>query len=136
MKAIFLHFLVLGLAVAGHAQTAAPSAQPAAPPAPPEATMSFEEYEPRSTLVVPEHPVTRAKYPFVDVHNHQDSDEMTPTQVDEVVAAMDELNYRPSPGAQGLRGRTFTLGVLVPDIRNWFFPDIVDGVAKELEGSR
>lgn len=53
-----------------------------------------------------------------------------------VQAAMDELNYRPSPGAQGLRGSTFTLGVLVPDIRNWFFPDILDGVAKELEGSR
>ena len=34
-------------------------------------TMSIEEYEPKSTLVVPEHGVTRAKYPFVDVHNHQ-----------------------------------------------------------------
>ncbi|MCU1272585.1 MAG: amidohydrolase family protein, partial [Bryobacterales bacterium] len=34
-------------------------------------TMSIEEYEPKSTLVVPQHPVTRAKYPFIDVHNHQ-----------------------------------------------------------------
>ena len=35
------------------------------------ATMSFEEYEPRSTLVVSAHPVTRAKLPFIDVHSHQ-----------------------------------------------------------------
>lgn len=34
-------------------------------------TMTVEEYEPRSTLVVPENPVTRAKFPFIDVHNHQ-----------------------------------------------------------------
>jgi predicted TIM-barrel fold metal-dependent hydrolase len=53
-------------------------------------TMSFEEYEPRSTLVVPEHPVTRAKYPFVDVHNHQSN---MPTQdLKAVVVEMDKLN--------------------------------------------
>ena len=34
-------------------------------------TMSIEEYDPKSTLVVPQHLVTRAKYPFIDVHNHQ-----------------------------------------------------------------
>ncbi len=33
--------------------------------------MSFEEYNPVSTLIVPEHRVLKAKYPFVDVHNHQ-----------------------------------------------------------------
>ncbi|TMI82627.1 MAG: amidohydrolase, partial [Bacteroidetes bacterium] len=33
--------------------------------------MDFENYNPRSTLVVPEHKLTRAKYPFIDVHNHQ-----------------------------------------------------------------
>jgi len=33
--------------------------------------MDFENYDPPSTLVVPEHPVTSAKYPFIDVHNHQ-----------------------------------------------------------------
>lgn len=31
----------------------------------------FEDYNPESTLVVPEHPIKRAKYPFIDVHNHQ-----------------------------------------------------------------
>jgi predicted TIM-barrel fold metal-dependent hydrolase len=53
-------------------------------------TMSFEEYEPRSTLVVPAHPVTRAKYPFIDVHNHQNN--MSPEKLKEVAAEMDKLN--------------------------------------------
>ena len=34
-------------------------------------TMDFEEYDPISTLVVPENPAKRAKFPFVDVHSHQ-----------------------------------------------------------------
>ncbi|MCI0696875.1 amidohydrolase [candidate division KSB1 bacterium] len=52
--------------------------------------MSIEEYEPRSTLVVPEHPMTRAKYPFIDVHNHQWN---MPTQdLAAIVAEMDKLN--------------------------------------------
>ncbi len=50
----------------------------------------FHEYDPPSTLVVPENPVTRAKYPFVDVHNHQF--EMADQDLSELVAAMDELN--------------------------------------------
>ena len=33
--------------------------------------MDFETYEPISTLVVPEHKLSRAKFPFIDVHNHQ-----------------------------------------------------------------
>src|SRR6187549_816018 len=33
--------------------------------------MDFEKYDPVSTLVVPEHPIKKAKFPFIDVHNHQ-----------------------------------------------------------------
>ena len=33
--------------------------------------MSFEDYNPPSTLKVPENPVKRAKFPFVDIHSHQ-----------------------------------------------------------------
>jgi predicted TIM-barrel fold metal-dependent hydrolase len=55
--------------------------------------MSFEEYEPRSTLVVPEHPITRAKFPFIDVHAHQNrASEMNAAQVDELIEAMDAMN--------------------------------------------
>ena len=28
------------------------------------------DYKPKSTLVVPEHPVPRAKFPVVDIHGH------------------------------------------------------------------
>jgi predicted TIM-barrel fold metal-dependent hydrolase len=55
-------------------------------------TMSIEEYDPKSTLVVPQHPVKRAKYPFIDVHNHQYG--LTPESVDKLVADMDSINLR------------------------------------------
>ncbi|NIR52334.1 amidohydrolase [candidate division KSB1 bacterium] len=53
-------------------------------------SMSIEEYEPRSTLVVPEHIVTHAKYPFVDVHSHQWR--MDTRDLDSLIADMDSLN--------------------------------------------
>src|SRR5689334_9112577 len=56
-------------------------------------TMSIEEYEPKSTLVVPQHPVKRAKYPFIDVHNHQGRC-LKPDCVDKLVSDMDALNLR------------------------------------------
>jgi predicted TIM-barrel fold metal-dependent hydrolase len=60
--------------------------------APPPA-MTFEEYDPRSTLVVPEHPVQRARYPFIDVHNHQwRGGTMDKAQLDTLVMQMDALN--------------------------------------------
>ena len=57
---------------------------------PPGGTPPFHEYDPPSTLVVPEHPVTRARYPFVDVHNHQFG--MPDQDLSELVAEMDKLN--------------------------------------------
>jgi uncharacterized protein len=59
----------------------------------PAQSMSIEEYEPRSTLVVPEHPVARARYPFIDVHNHQDTD-LSEAAVAEMVKAMNAMNMR------------------------------------------
>ena len=56
-------------------------------------TMTIEEYEPKSTLVVPEHPVTRARYPFIDVHNHQ-SKCVSKECVDKLISEMDKLNLR------------------------------------------
>ena len=50
------------------------------------------DYEPRNTLVVPENLLTRAKFPFVDIHGHQRATRMSPTDVDRLVAEMDELN--------------------------------------------
>ena len=45
-----------------------------------------------------------------------------------VLASMERLNYRPHAAARGMRGRTYTLGVLLPDLRNPFFADIMAGV--------
>lgn len=53
--------------------------------------VTFEEYEPKSTLVVPQHPLKRAKFPFIDVHNHQ-FDMENKEKVAKLVKEMDELN--------------------------------------------
>jgi len=50
----------------------------------------FNEYDPPSTLVVPENPRPRAKFPFIDVHSHQYR--MPDQDLGELVQAMDELN--------------------------------------------
>lgn len=68
-------------------------------------TMDFEAYNPPSTLKVPEHPVTKAKYPFIDVHNHQFS---MPTQnLSNLVEDMDKLNMLVMVNLSG-RGRGST----------------------------
>ncbi len=52
--------------------------------------MSFEEYNPTSTLVVEENPVERAKYPFIDIHSHHFN--MASQNLQELVQSMDDLN--------------------------------------------
>ena len=54
--------------------------------------MDFEKYDPVSTLVVPEHKLTRAKFPFIDVHNHQWN--MGSQDLGELVKDMDKLNMK------------------------------------------
>ncbi|QNP68626.1 LacI family DNA-binding transcriptional regulator [Streptomyces roseirectus] len=46
--------------------------------------------------------------------------------------AIEELGYRPLAAARGLRGRTYTVGVMLPDIRNPFFPEVLDGITARL----
>jgi hypothetical protein len=54
-------------------------------------TITFEEYEPKSTLVTPQHPIKRAKFPFIDIHNHQWEMD-SPEKVTKLVKEMDQLN--------------------------------------------
>ena len=64
--------------------------------------MDVEEYEPVSSLKVPQHPLTRARYPFVDVHSHQ---WLMPIQnLDKLVAEMDALNMGVMVNLSGFRG--------------------------------
>jgi len=51
-----------------------------------------------------------------------------------VRAAIEELDYRPSAIGRGLRkGRTYSIGVLLPDPRNQFFQIVAQGIEEQAE---
>jgi len=52
--------------------------------------MGFEEYNPKSTLVVPENPVSKAKFPFIDIHSHQFR--MATQDLSSLIRDMDKMN--------------------------------------------
>ena len=64
--------------------------------------MDIEEYSPKSTLIVEENWVKRAKYPFVDVHNHQF--DMPVKNLNKLVAEIDQLNMGFMINLSGFRG--------------------------------
>ena len=50
-----------------------------------------------------------------------------------VIAAAEQLGYQPNPIARGLKtNRSYTVGVLVPDITNPLFPPILRGIEDRL----
>ncbi len=65
-------------------------------------SMDWEAYDPPSTLKVPEHPVKKAKYPFIDVHNHQFG--MPEQDLSKLAGEMDDLNMAVMVNLSG-RGR-------------------------------
>ena len=65
--------------------------------------MDIEEYVPVSTLKVQEHLLTRAKFPFIDVHNHQFT--MPVQNLDKLVKDMDDLNMSVMVNLSGFRGK-------------------------------
>ena len=68
---------------------------------------TITDYQPRSTLVVPEHEVPRAKFPAVDLHGHPPSLN-NPATIRNVVAAMDRLNLQVIVQARGSSGERLT----------------------------
>lgn len=46
-----------------------------------------------------------------------------------VVESIERLNYRPSNAARGMRGQTYTIGVLLVGIDNPFLPQVFAGIA-------
>ena len=62
---------------------------------------SIVDYRPKSTLVVEPHPVSRAKFPVVDIHSH-----VRPTAqgIDRLVKEMDAMNARVFVMANNLSG--------------------------------
>lgn len=67
--------------------------------------MDFEDYDPPSTLVVPEHRITKAKFPFVDIHNHQFG--MPTMNLGNLIQEMDKMNMAVMTNLSG-RGRGST----------------------------
>jgi len=55
------------------------------------AVPSILDYRPRSTLVVEEHLVPRAKYPVIDIHSHLGVSELN---LEQTIKEMDELNLQ------------------------------------------
>jgi predicted TIM-barrel fold metal-dependent hydrolase len=64
--------------------------------------MDFEKYNPPSTLVVPEHRLTKAKFPFIDVHNHQFG--MPDMDLGTLIRDMDKLNMKVMVNLSGQSG--------------------------------
>jgi predicted TIM-barrel fold metal-dependent hydrolase len=65
--------------------------------------LTFEEYNPTSTLVIPKHIIKKAKFPFIDVHGHQYS--MSDQDLAPVIEAMDTLNMMIMVNLSGRSGK-------------------------------
>ncbi|SEW25013.1 Predicted metal-dependent hydrolase, TIM-barrel fold [Chitinophaga sp. YR573] len=64
--------------------------------------IDFEKYDPPSSLVVPEHKLTRAKFPFIDVHNHQNG--LASGNLKDLLQDMDALNMKVMVNLSGGNG--------------------------------
>ncbi len=54
--------------------------------------IDFEKYNPTPTLVVPQHKIVKAKFPFIDVHNHQF--DMPKLDLNTLTVEMDKMNMQ------------------------------------------
>lgn len=64
--------------------------------------MSFEEYNPESTLVVPGNEINKAKFPFIDIHSHQFR--MPEMDLSTLISEMDKLNMAVMVNLSGRSG--------------------------------
>jgi predicted TIM-barrel fold metal-dependent hydrolase len=71
---------------------------------------SITEYKPKSTLIVPEHPTPRARFPVIDIHSHQPTP-ISAEQFDTLVASMDALNLRVLVNLSGGSGDALKQGL-------------------------
>ena len=71
---------------------------------------TIREYKPKSLLVVPQHPVPRAKFPVVDIHSHQ-STPISVAEFDKVIKGMDDNNLRVLVNLSGSSGERLRKGL-------------------------
>jgi len=81
--------------------------------------MDFEEYDPPSTLVVPEHHVTSAKFSFIDVHSHHWR--MAEQDLDLLIRQMDSLNMKVIVNLSGQGG--LKLKNIMDNVRKYGYED-------------
>jgi predicted TIM-barrel fold metal-dependent hydrolase len=91
----------------------------------PPANLALEDFQPKSMLVVPEHPTLRARYSVIDVHTHisgvfgrQRATDPSATvadsafkQLDQIVSWMDQLNIKTLNNLTGGYGETLKRNV-------------------------
>jgi LacI family transcriptional regulator len=58
---------------------------------------------------------------------------VSPQMRQRVEEAIQRLNYRPHAGARGMRGRSFTVGVVLVELTSPFQPEVAQGISDELE---
>ena len=58
---------------------------------------------------------------------------VSPAMRAKVTATIERLGYRPHAGARGMRGRSYTIGVMLTELGSPFQPLLVQGIADELE---
>ncbi|MSO45941.1 MAG: amidohydrolase [Acidobacteria bacterium] len=92
---------------------------------------SIVDYRPKSTLVVGEHPVPKAKFPVVDIHSHTGP---TPQSIDQLIREMDALNIRVLNNLSGDFGSA--LKQRVDFIRTTKYADRFTVFANGLDGFR
>src|SRR3954453_6194343 len=57
---------------------------------------------------------------------------VSPSMRVRVTSAMEELRYRPRVAARAMRGRSFTIGIEIPDFSNQFFARVLQGAMAAL----
>lgn len=60
---------------------------------------------------------------------------VSPEMRSKVTAAIEKLGYRPHAAARAMRGRSFTIGVVLVELTSPFQPEVVQGISDELETS-
>ncbi len=85
----------------------------------PELRMDFEDYDPPSTLVVPEHEILSAKFPFLDVHSHHWR--MAEQDLDKLIRQMDSMNMQVIVNLSGRGGER--LKAMMDNIKKYGYED-------------
>lgn len=58
---------------------------------------------------------------------------VSPQMRSRVTAAIEDLGYRPHTGARAMRGRSYTIGVVLVELKSPFQPEVAQGISDELE---